>query len=463
MNKRLKKITQETIARWRDSLLQTGRADVEGAKKLLSKAYPKAQIFVVDTPAQFFIAQGVIRRRVAKKYAKSVLCPLFGIDNGFVDGLRATGRPLEIVHGKTWERRSSNTITDRIIAASMEMACNNVISDDSNLAGTNEAVRNMRAMRQHWRSNRDSDNKMAIRLSHMNPNPERLYGAFMTAIPEIAGATNKSQAAHAMNFSSYAVDNACMSISNVLSDNLVDIVADDGKMYDPQLHMFDATQAEIMCRMLGCKDPNIQITYEIFHYVPAIMKFNGAFLILGSRPDIHVDAEDQLHNDKGMAVNYGDGTGFWFLEGRQLVSQGKKIVLAPETLTGTEIAGISNEEEKRLAIDRFGWEKYMKMIDAKVIDRRENWIDNTVELLIKLPDLRPSGAGGWWRPEPLRAVLACRSTGRRYFIAVPATENGGRDGKKIKTCAQVQDWMANGAHNEHLNYAKLPVRVIGAS
>ncbi|NBU72986.1 MAG: hypothetical protein EBS53_16350, partial [Bacteroidetes bacterium] len=67
---------------------------------------------------------------------------------------------------------------------------------------------------------------------------------------------------------------------------------------------------------------------------------------------------------------------------------------------------------------------------------------------------------------------------RKYFIAVPreidhpelvarrfATDADRRKYPPtlVKTCEQAQKWLADGATTEHLDYAKYPINIVGAS
>jgi hypothetical protein len=197
------------------------------------------------------------------------------------------------------------------------------------------------------------------------------------------------------------------------------------------------------------------------HCIPAFMQFNNdGFLILGKQPVMRRNAENLLHNETGPSVEWGDGMREWHIDGHALQQAGQMIVLEPEKLTEEIINNLSNEEERRLAIERLGWDKYLAKTKAVIIDSRENAVDGTVELLIAPP---PS-EGLIGRQEPMRMVLACRSTGRKYFLAVPNSAVFNRLGEpEIKTCEQAQKWFAGGGTTEHLPYAKHALNIVGAS
>jgi hypothetical protein len=145
---------------------------------------------------------------------------------------------------------------------------------------------------------------------------------------------------------------------------------------------------------------------------------------------------------------------------------------------------IRNEENRRIAIDKIGWGKYLAEIGATVADRRENWVDNTIEALIVPPE--PEKEINRYAPDvPMRMLLSCRSTGRKYFLAVPKkvaindlakldaavkrAETAGRGWsaeppmQTIRNCEDAQNWFAGGAVTTLLPYAKHQIRIVGAS
>lgn len=90
-------------------------------------------------------------------------------------------------------------------------------------------------------------------------------------------------------------------------------------------------------------------------------------VVLTPRPrEMHLDDENQLHNENGMALSYADGWGIWMIHGLRVNEQ---IVMRPETLTVSQIMGETNVEIRRVMIDRFGVEKlteYGKVLDSDV-------------------------------------------------------------------------------------------------
>lgn len=446
MTKRFKRLMAETAARWRDTLNSDAQPDVAAAKKILQAADKNATVFVADSPMQFYFGQAIIRGRLSKKRAEE-FCEYFGIDSAFVSEFKRSGGIGEFVGGTPWSRHQTNSITD------------NLLLDHANKVWA--VPRRNRAPN----SFRTNELLMQTRLCDL----VSLYPTFMrdraaTVESRSAEVNHVHEILDVLNFGTRAgrkTDRGLLTVLDAVSDQPQDILSNN---FDPEAHRFDGVHAEFLSKMLNCKDPAINSIFEIFHVTPAVMRFNGAYLIMGKKPILRLNAENNLHSETGPAVEWADKTGLWVFDGHLLRQQGKKIVTAPETLTYAEIAELDNEEERRVAIDRFGWDRYVHDGGGKILAHAENYVDNTFEVLVQPPENKAT-----WRAEPLRMVLACRSTGRQYFIAVPHTEEGSRfafaddKGTKITTCKQAQNWLANGAVSEHLPYAKYALNIVGAS
>lgn len=101
-------------------------------------------------------------------------------------------------------------------------------------------------------------------------------------------------------------------------------------------------------------------------------------VILQDWPDeIHLQGTD-LHNEEGPAVAYSDGYKIWVIEG---VHVDEQIVMAPETQTIAQIQGEENDEVRRIRTERFGWARYIREADGKLLDVRLNNIELVVEAL----------------------------------------------------------------------------------
>ena len=186
----------------------------------------------------------------------------------------------------------------------------------------------------------------------------------------------------------------------------------------------------------------------MFHHCTAFAAFQRSCIILAARPQLSLNEEGNLHSATGPAVSWADGTRLWFNDGHYLNECGERIVMASSTLSTAHILEISNEETRRVAIDRFGWDRFIAEANCPVIDRRTNDIDNTIEMLVGAPDADEG------RSRQNKMVLFCRSTGRRYFLGVP---------RNVSTCEEAQKWMSNSGNNPLIPYATMPMRLVGAS
>lgn len=456
MSKRFKNIIQDVAGRWRETITSTAEPDLSGAVKLLHKATgKKLRIFTVTSPTELYIAQAVLRGRVSKKNAVKMAGDA-GIDAEFVKPLTRLGSPRRvIVSPNRW--RSTEQITNILTLVTDRQFQSH--KPGAELAGI------------------EMTTGPSARVNVQLQNLKELYSQLL---PRPHYHTTSQAEKDAYNYRDWRlnfhgahnhVTDSVMSLHDAVNGHMADILA--GTLV-PGWHKNDAIQAEIICTAMSCKDATAIWPYEIFHYVPAFMQFEDAYLLLAGKPAMQLGADGNLHNDTGPAVVWPDGKKFWYFDGHVLAQYGEKIVLNPHSLTKKEILDIANEEERRVAIDRMGWHKYLTAIDAKIAHSRENWVDNTFEVLIDPPGSRKNGFG---REEPLRMVLSCRSTARKYFIAVPrelpnpnlsggwATEEDLRKYPpiRVKTCEDAQKWLANGATTEYLDYAKHPINVVGAS
>ena len=93
--------------------------------------------------------------------------------------------------------------------------------------------------------------------------------------------------------------------------------------------------------------------------------------------------------------------------------------MRPETLTVSQIDGETNGDIQSIMIDRYGWPKYLKVINAKCIDTRDNDVEGTKEALYSTPK------------HGKRLVVTC-TTGRMFVLGVP---------DNITKCDKAQSWM----------------------
>lgn len=465
MKKRICRIIEEVSQRWKDTILGKTPVNVNIARKIIKACDSKAQIFEVETPKQFYIAQSVMRGRISKDRAKR-FCKALEIDAEFLQSLRRIGGPMPVFHGKSWWFRNQPTNIE------------NILVQEYLLTATGAKKRVRRFSRRLSAADADFNQIMLCNLSDLHdmyvPAPWRQ----MTRQAMNSKEATKLQAKlvelrNGIGWDNRRFNGVVVTRFDAVSGNTQDILNDN---YNVSNHLFDATQAEILARAMNIKDQAVTMCYEIFHHVPAFMRFRNGFLLMSKIPEVHFNEEQLLHNDSGPAVKWADNSAMWFIDGHRLLQFGEKIVTAPKTITVEEIAEINNEEERRIAIDRYGWGEYLEASGGRVLDYRENWVDNTVEVLIapvEIASAKSGLQGRNWRPEqPLRMVLACRSTGRKYFIGVPNSaetllnldrNSADKTALPLPNCELAQKWLAQGAVSEFLPYAKHSLNIVGAS
>jgi hypothetical protein len=488
MSKQLDKIVVETVARWRDTITNKTPINPTAARTLLQKAHPKAKLrfFEVRSPAEFYIAQAVIRGRIPKHRAVEI-AQMLDIAPDFIKPLKKLGSPIQITERSVrWDR--PELVTNTLLASfqkyvSLKYVDINVINqlradqDKTAVAPPNPVnntlhITTANFMLQDLKNLYSHVIPVQRVASFVAAQRRRLFDDKAEETPDIERELGNLNWQLNFDGAQQHVELACGSRASAVSRFTTDIMRNT---FSFPHHSFDAVHTEIICKSMRCKNPEITWFFEIFHHIPAFMQFTDAYLMLVEQPILHTNEAAALHNDAGPAVIWPDNKKLWYINGHCLDEFAEQIVLRPTELTKDDILTISNEETRRIAIDRMGWNKYLTAIGAKIVNKRENWVDNTVEVLIDPQSNEPTAKKLLRQDEPLRMVLSCRSTGRKYFLAVPRdiphpdANNRIRftqpelPSTAIRTCEQAQNWLANGATNRHVDFAKYPINVVGAS
>lgn len=117
---------------------------------------------------------------------------------------------------------------------------------------------------------------------------------------------------------------------------------------------------------------------------------------------ISQDAEGRLHAESGPALAYSDGTEVYAWHD---VNVPKDVILNPKGITTAQIDGEQNAEIRRVMIERYGQERYIKDSDLKPVQEDEAGMLFRKEL--------PGD-------EPLVMVRVIdTTTGKPYFLRVP--------------------------------------------
>lgn len=129
------------------------------------------------------------------------------------------------------------------------------------------------------------------------------------------------------------------------------------------------------------------------------------------------------HCEDGPAIAYQDGTKIWAINGTHVNEQ---IVLHPETLTIEDIQHESNTEVRAIMIERYGWLKFLENSGARLLDYRDNDVENTKEALYQTKDFGS------------RLVVTC-PTGRVFAQGIL---------QDVRTCEEAQMWLGSDENKE---------------
>jgi len=134
--------------------------------------------------------------------------------------------------------------------------------------------------------------------------------------------------------------------------------------------------------------------------------------IMSERPcQLHRDAQNRLHNETGVAIQYPDGWGLYSWHG---VTIKEAVIMDPKSLSPDIIKAEVNIEVRRIMIERYGVGDYLHGIKAEIVQMDATTaLGGAPRMLLKEP-----GENG------LRYLCATDgSTERVYFMSVPPTVN----------------------------------------
>lgn len=157
-----------------------------------------------------------------------------------------------------------------------------------------------------------------------------------------------------------------------------------------------------------------------------------------AKPTVHVERTTQgarrLHNEAYAALE-SDVENIYFWHG---VLVPAFVVVRPDWITLKHIEGETNAEVRRIMIERYGYERYLRESDAKLIDSCQD--DH------KLKGMRTAklwNAGGIVFLDLLNSTPEPDGTTKRYVIPVDAERYGGRAGREC-IAASASTWRKRG-------------------
>ena len=137
------------------------------------------------------------------------------------------------------------------------------------------------------------------------------------------------------------------------------------------------------------------------------------FVMVCERPThIERDANGRLHNPSGPAICWPDGWGLWAIHGVQVP---RNVVEDPSSVDVAAIDGERNAEVRRIMVERYGTERFVRDSGAKVIHEetvdglpaklyRRDFQDGSWSLAVQVVNGTPEPSGErrefWLRPHP---------------------------------------------------------------
>jgi hypothetical protein len=164
--------------------------------------------------------------------------------------------------------------------------------------------------------------------------------------------------------------------------------------------------------------------------------------LASDRPQtLTVDEDGRLHNEHGSALEYRDGFGLHAWHG---VLVGSRVITAPESIASSDIEAEPNAEVRRVMLERYGWQRYIRDCGATVVDEVPE--DHHILGLRGARLLRKELAGD---PEPIVYLEMVNSTpgregtARRYLERIDPGAYGGDAGRLCHAAMASRWWSVN--------------------
>ena len=143
--------------------------------------------------------------------------------------------------------------------------------------------------------------------------------------------------------------------------------------------------------------------------------FDEALFICKLPVATRLDDQQRLHSATAPAIEWRDGQKIFAIRG---VSFDEELwtKVTKKTLTAKEILGLSNIEQRYIALDLYGYENLLEELDAKLLDKSDRGNE-----LYTVAGLLPNGQ------ETKFVKYQCPSTGRKYASMVPVRDQSGYD------------------------------------
>lgn len=170
-----------------------------------------------------------------------------------------------------------------------------------------------------------------------------------------------------------------------------------------------------------------QLTQSTF----AFLMYDQVCIVISSHSRMKRDAEDLLHCEDGVAVEFPDGKGWAFWRGTHI----PEAWVRGEPPRASEALAIRNIEQRRCACEIIGWAHIVEQLHGRIINEDPNPMIGTL-IVVDLPRV----AIGWgeqrWDDGSIRGIderrpqkflrVVC-GTGRTFALPVPMHLNTARE------------------------------------
>lgn len=157
----------------------------------------------------------------------------------------------------------------------------------------------------------------------------------------------------------------------------------------------------------------LDIDYSKWHHYEELATVSGPrfmhekFCVISDRPEVLTkDAQNRPHADNGPFCRWRDGFSMYSVHGTRVPAW---VIESPELVTVADIDGESNEEVRRVMIERYGVEKYVADADFKVVDSDVDGCGQPRRLLKR---------HNFTVVDVVNSTADADGTRRRYFIPV---------------------------------------------
>ena len=168
----------------------------------------------------------------------------------------------------------------------------------------------------------------------------------------------------------------------------------------------------------GTDSNRLDLWMKAINDIHWMVPFKGICFVSDFPVSLSIDSAGRLHNESKAALEYADGYAIFAWHGSRIEwDSAEHVILHPDRLTVTEIDKETNQEVKRVMLQRYGLDRYLRDGKAKCLHRDQYGKLYQKEL--------PGTSGEDGQPLKLTMVAVKNSTPepdgsiKDYFLQVP--------------------------------------------